>query len=102
MDVPNLLIATPAYDGKFPAQYVQSIIGTTLPSIDGPDTLRQASARIVSAVAAGELMPSEGEALTKLLDGHLRLVELNDLAVRIAALEQTNLAKGSGRCRCVD
>lgn len=72
-------------------------VDIVLPPLDGPDALRQASARIVGAVAAGELMPSEGEALAKLLDGHLRLTEFNDLAARIAALEQTNLAKGPGR-----
>ncbi len=29
MDIPHLLIATPSFNGQFPAQYVQSIIGTT-------------------------------------------------------------------------
>jgi len=42
-------------------------------------------------------MPSEGEALVKLLDGHLRLVETADLAARIAALEQAATMKGKGR-----
>ena len=72
-------------------------VDIVLPPLDGPDALRHASTAIVRAVAAGELMPSEGETLVKLLDGHLRLVETADLAARIAALEQAATMKGKGR-----
>lgn len=83
--------------GAHPAPRKKRAVDIALPSINGPDALKQASARILTAVAAGGLTPREGEAETKLLDHNLRLLEPNELAARIVALEQTNPAERQGR-----
>jgi hypothetical protein len=59
-----------------------------LPEIGSAGDAVQAMAGILAAVGTGELMPSEGGEVAKLLSVHLRALEANELADRIAALEQ--------------
>lgn len=52
-----------------------------------------AQAKIMEAVAEGELLPGEGEALAGLVDHQRRALETHDLAKRLEAIEQ-QLSKG--------
>lgn len=52
-----------------------------------PGNLSETSATIIRAVASGHLAPSEGESLGKLLEGHRRAIELQELEERLAKLE---------------
>lgn len=58
-----------------------------LPDLGDASKLPEATARIVDAVGAGELTPSEGQALAALVEGHRRSLETADLATRLGALE---------------
>ncbi|GIX26397.1 MAG: hypothetical protein KatS3mg123_0278 [Burkholderiales bacterium] len=62
-------------------------------SIDLPDVADVAGCdaaqdAILRAVAAGELMPSQGEALAALVEHRRKAIETGDLAARIEALEK--------------
>jgi hypothetical protein len=48
---------------------------------------RAASAALLDAVAAGELTPSEVKDLGKLIEAHVRAVEVSNLDERLAKLE---------------
>ena len=58
-----------------------------LPSITSSEKLAKATAKIIREVAAGNLTPSQGEAMTRLLGHHQKALELADLDQRIKALE---------------
>jgi hypothetical protein len=47
-----------------------------------------ASAALLAAVAAGEIAPGEAREVGRLLELHLKAVELNDIETRLAALEE--------------
>lgn len=62
-------------------------------SVELPDTAdaagcADAQAKIVAAVAAGEILPGEGEALAGLVEHRRRAVETTDLRRRVEALEE--------------
>lgn len=59
-----------------------------LPAIKGAEAVTEAMGKILDAVAAGHLTPSEGQAMAALLEAQRRAVETADLETRIAALEQ--------------
>ncbi|MEM9627812.1 MAG: DUF5681 domain-containing protein [Pseudomonadota bacterium] len=63
---------------------------TTLPPIEKSSDLPRITARLIEAVASGELAPSEGEALSKLVEAHRKIVETAELEERISRLEQRN------------
>jgi len=48
----------------------------------------KAQACITQAVAAGAILPSEGEALAGLVEQQRRSLETSDLAERLAAIEE--------------
>jgi hypothetical protein len=58
-----------------------------LPPLDGAGGITAAMSRVLEAVAAGNLTPSEGQAMAGLIEAHRRAVETADLEARIAALE---------------
>lgn len=58
-----------------------------LPPIRSPADAPAIAARLIEAVAAGELTPGEAQALAGLLEAYRRQSELADLETRIAALE---------------
>lgn len=58
----------------------------TLPPVE-PGSVARAVASIVEAVAAGNLSPSEGQALAGLFDAHRKAIEIEDFERRLAALE---------------
>ena len=66
----------------------ERLLSVALPSIAGPADLPAAMNAVVAAVAAGELAPGEGKALSDLLSGTCKAYEVADLAQRIANLEE--------------
>ena len=60
----------------------------TLPSLDVVGGLEKASFAILAAVAAGEITPSEGQALSTILEAHRKVLELADIDRRFQVLEQ--------------
>lgn len=63
-----------------------------------PDTataagVSEAQQRVIQAVASGALMPSEGATLASMLETRRRALETEQLAARIAALENTDQSK---------
>lgn len=59
-----------------------------LPTIETTADLPKASAALLEAVASGELTPSEAAELGKLVEAHVRAIEVTDLAARLEALER--------------
>lgn len=59
----------------------------TLPSIETTDDLPRATKAILEAVATGDLTPSEAAELGKLVDAHVRAIEVTDISKRLDALE---------------
>lgn len=59
-----------------------------LPTVDSAGGCVHAMAAIVAAVGAGELTPSEAQALSALVEATRRAVETEDIAERLAALEE--------------
>ena len=58
-----------------------------LPSIEKTSDLTKATAALLAGVAAGEITPSEAAELGKLVDAHVRAIEVTDIHERIAKLE---------------
>src|SRR3954468_373280 len=50
--------------------------------------LPKASGALLEAVASGELTPSEAAELGKLVEAHVRAIEVTDIAARVEALER--------------
>ena len=59
-----------------------------LPKTGTPKGLVKGMAAIVGAVAAGDLTPSEGQALAALVEGQRKAIETESLEDRVAALER--------------
>lgn len=58
-----------------------------LPPIAGLSDLPKVSECLLQAVAAGELTATEAGDLSKVLDAHLRALELTDIEARLRAVE---------------
>lgn len=63
-----------------------------LPVIQTAEECAAAQAKVLSAVAAGDLLPSEGEALAGLIEQQRRSLETSELSERMAVIE-TQLKK---------
>ena len=59
-----------------------------LPPITEAKDAVTASASILAAVAAGDLTPSEGAELSKLVEVHTRVLQVADFEVRLAKVEK--------------
>ncbi len=59
-----------------------------LPSIETLEDLPKATRALMTGVATGELTPAEAAELGKLVDAHIRAIEVTDLSRRLNALEQ--------------
>ncbi len=59
-----------------------------LPAVVNVEDCAGAQAKVLAAVAAGDLLPSEGEALAGLIEQQRRSMETSDLAERLAAIEE--------------
>lgn len=60
-----------------------------LPEIKTPTDLLNAISAITSAVGSGIISPSEGEALSRIIDINLKAVALQDFEKRLILLEET-------------
>jgi len=60
----------------------------TLPPIESAQDLPSAVAAIIAATSKGELSPGEAGGVVGLLDRYRQAIETNELAARIAALEE--------------
>lgn len=60
-----------------------------LPSVTSSEKLSKATAKILREVAAGNLTPGQGEAVSRLLAHHQKALEIVDLDARIKALEES-------------
>lgn len=69
-------------------------LSITLPEVTTANDCASAQAKVLAAVAAGEILPGEGEALSSLIEHQRRSMETSDLAVRIAALEDQLKERG--------
>jgi len=69
-------------------------IQVTIPKITGPDDCTKAQAAVLNAVAAGEMLPSEGQVLSGLIDAQRRAYETSELAKRLLVIEEQLKSKG--------
>jgi len=58
-----------------------------LPPIEHIEDLSRATSALITAVAEGELTPIEAAELSKLVDAHIKAIEVTDLNRRLEALE---------------
>ena len=66
---------------------VEQPIAIELPTLTSPKDAVTASAALLAAVAAGEVAPGEAREIGRLLELHLKAVEVHDFDSRLAALE---------------
>lgn len=62
-------------------------IAIELPPVKSAADAVDASATVLAAVAAGDITPGEAGAVMTLLTAHKSIIEVGDLAARVAALE---------------
>jgi hypothetical protein len=65
-------------------------IAFEMPSIETVDDLPAATRAIMDAVSIGDITPSEAAELGKLVDAHVRAIEVSDINKRLEALERTS------------
>src|SRR6478672_6677485 len=63
-------------------------VSFTMPVIESVADVTKASAALLEAVASGELTPSEAAELGKLVEAHVKAIELTDIQARLDALER--------------
>lgn len=63
------------------------LVRLELPEIKSHEDILTASSLIISAVCKGEISPSEGEALSKTIDLHSKILEANEHECRLQVLE---------------
>lgn len=77
-----------------PAREKAISAGPNLPAKLTAENLPEAMEVIVKAVAAGDLLPGEGQVLTGMLNGLGKALELSELEKRVTALEGHKEAEG--------
>jgi hypothetical protein len=63
-------------------------IDLPLPKVTDPQSVSAALASVMTAVGKGRITPGEAESLARVLESQMRVVEVEDLARRVAELEQ--------------
>lgn len=63
-------------------------ISVKIPRIAGAEDCTEAQAAVLNAVAAGEILPGEGQALSGLIENQRRAYETTELSKRLEAIEQ--------------
>ena len=71
-------------------------IGITLPDLKGIQDCTEAQGKIVAAVAAGDLLPGEGEAISTLVEHQRRGIHGEAMEARLLAIEE-ELSKMKGK-----
>ncbi len=71
-------------------------IRVTIPTITGADDCTKAQANVLNAVAAGEMLPSEGTVISNLIDAQRKAFETTDIANQLRELrEEITKIKGA-------
>lgn len=65
-------------------------VNIALPETQTAEGVAEAQAKVVKAVADGELTPEEGTAITNILEARRKAIETQDHEARIAILEEEN------------
>lgn len=65
-------------------------VSLNLPDVSDAAGIAAAQATILQAVAAGELMPNEGNILAGIVEARRKALETQELELRVAALEANN------------
>ncbi len=60
-----------------------------LPKIETAEDAAKATGAILSAVASGEVTPIEAEAVSKIVETHLKALECSEFEARLSALERS-------------
>jgi hypothetical protein len=68
-----------------------------IPELNSADDASKTMAAITTAVASGELTPTEAAELSRVIDSYLKAIELTDIERRLHTLEQQTA--GQGHCR---
>ncbi len=63
-------------------------VSIDLPDTETPEGIRKAQQAILQSVAGGDITPGEGTAISAIVETHRRALETQELAARIAALEE--------------
>jgi len=63
-------------------------IHVTIPKIESAADCTQAQAAVVNAVAAGDMLPSEGQAISNLIEAQRRTFETTELAQQMRDLHE--------------
>ncbi len=66
-----------------------------LPLMEQTSDVVKASAALLDAVASGELTPSEAAELGKLVEAHVKAIELTEIQERLARLEEDKADPGT-------
>ena len=61
-----------------------------LPKLETLNDASNALAMIIAGVATGELLPSEGESLSNVVNSFLKSLELSEIETRLVALEKAS------------
>ena len=69
-------------------------LSIALPDVTSVDDCATAQAKVLAAVATGEILPGEGETLAGLIEHQRRSLETSDLAARTTALEKQLKERG--------
>ena len=69
-------------------------LSIALPDVTSVDDCATAQAKVLAAVATGEILPGEGETLAGLIEHQRRSLETIDLAARTTALEKQLKERG--------
>lgn len=69
-------------------------LSITLPDVATADDCAMAQAKVLAAVAVGDVLPSEGEALAGLIEQQRRSLETSEVIKRLMALEALQQPKG--------
>jgi len=65
----------------------ERMVKVDIPRLDFPDDAIDAMAAVSGAVAEGRITPSEGAALSNIISGYSRVIDIWDLSRRIEAIE---------------
>lgn len=69
-------------------------LSIALPDVTSVDDCATAQAKVLAAVATGEILPGEGETLAGLIEHRRHSLETSDLAARTTALEKQMKERG--------
>ena len=64
------------------------LVNFTLPAMNSAGGATKAMAAITTAVASGEVTPSEAAELSRLVDGYIKILEINEIERRLKVLEE--------------